>query len=392
MRRLRKACFGGFCLVAPYRNCTTQEPVGTLRSALPHRHLAAAMCMFHLAKLPEFQMRQRPSFIVNIRDGLKPLDNGGFADMGGFGHALGRLHGLSHIGIHYEVAPPGSRTSFPHAEKLEEEFVFVLAGKPDVWIDGKLHPLDPGDAVGFTAGTGIAHSFLNNSDEDMHLLILGERQVAGNLLFYPLNPERIAQFPDWAWLDAPRRPLGSHDGTARAGSRDDSAARPRRPGFVAHYSKGLAPFANPKHTNHGGQSSRMGAALGLTRIGINYDIVAPGNRTSRPHAESQEDEFVLVLKGRPDAWIDGHLYELDEGDAAVFPAGTGIAHSFLNNSAEDVHLLVIGEHAREGNQLNYPLNPERMEEFAKVGRAWLDAPKRELGPHDGMARAGTRQA
>ncbi|MBN9053641.1 MAG: cupin domain-containing protein [Rhizobiales bacterium] len=203
----------------------------------------------------------------------------------------------------------------------------------------------------------------------------------------------MSLFRAWngAWLEARQRPLGPHDGKARAGSRDDGAAPPRRPGFIAHYSKGLTPFANPKHTNHGGQSSRMGAAQGMTRIGINYDIVAPGKRTSRPHAESAEDEFVLVLKGRPDAWIDGHLHQLGEGDAAVFPAGTGIAHSFLNNSDEDVHLLVIGEHARAGNRLNYPLNPERMAEFEKLGRAWLDAPKHELGPHDGMARAGTRR-
>lgn len=333
-------------------------------------------------------MPPRPSFIVNIRDGLQPLDHGGFPDMGGFGHPVGRLHGLTHIGINYEVVPSGSRSSFPHAEKLEEEFVFVLGGKPDVWIDGKLHPLEAGDAVAFPAGTGIAHSFLNNSDEDMHLIILGEHRVPGNQLNYPLNPDRMEEFAKWneAWLDAPKRTLGPHDGRAQAGSRNDAAKRPRRPRFIAHYSKGLAPFANPRHTNHGGQSSRMGAALGMTRIGINYDIVAPGNRTSRPHAESHEDEFVLVLKGRP----DGHLHELTEGDAAVFPAGTGIAHSFLNNSNEDVHLLVIGEHAREGNQLYYPLNPERMEEFAKVGRAWLDAPKRELGPHDGIASAGTR--
>lgn len=350
------------------------------------------MCMFHLAKSPEQQMPPRPSFIVNIRDGLKPLSHGGFPDMGGFGHPVGGLHGLTHIGINYEVAPPGSRSSFPHAEKLEEEFAFVLAGKPDVWIDGTLHPLVAGDAVAFPAGTGIAHSFLNNSDEDMHLIILGEHELPGNQLYYPLNPERMAEFSKWngAWHDAPKRPLGPHDGKARAGTRSEAATE--RPPFIAHYSAGLKPFPNPQHTNHGGQSSRMGAALGMKRIGINYDIVAPGNRTSRPHAESREDEFVLVLKGRPDAWIDGHLHELVEGDAAVFPAGTGITHSFLNNSDADVHLLVIGEHARDGNQLNYPLNPERMEEFAKVGRAWLDAPKRELGPHDGMARAGTRRA
>ena len=44
-----------------------------------------------------------------------------------------------------------------------------------------------------------------------------------------------------------------------------------------------------------------------------------------------------------------------------------------------------------GNQLLYPLNPERMDVFRRKGRAWDDAPKRNLGPHDGVARAGTRR-
>lgn len=335
----------------------------------------------------------RPSFITNIRDGLEPLNDGGFADMGGLGYSLGRKHGLTHLGIHVEITPPGGRSSFPHAESLEEEFVFVLGGLPDVWIDGVLHQLEVGDAVAFPAGTGIAHSFLNNSAEDMQLLILGEASKPDNRVNYPLNPERMAEFAktNRAWLDAPQRPLGPHDGRATAGTRHATTTRPARPPFIAHWADGLQPISDSSSGNYLGQRSRLGADRGLTRIGIHRDLVLPGNRTSRPHAESGEDEFVLVLQGRPDVWIDGHLHELVEGDAAVFPAGTGIAHSFLNNSAEDVHLLVIGEHARPGNQVNYPLHPAHMEEYAKMGRAWRDAPKRELGPHDGIARAGTRQ-
>lgn len=335
----------------------------------------------------------RPPFIAHIRDGLRPLNDGGFADMAGLGSPIGRAQGLTRIGIHYEITPPGGRSSFPHAESSEEEFALVLKGRPDVWIDGVLHPLVEGDAVAFPAGTGIAHSFLNNSDEDMHLLVLGEATKPGNRVNYPLNPERMAEFAkaNRAWTDAPQRPLGPHDGKAKAGSRRDDAAKPARPAFIALFSDGLRAVTDTSFSNFGGQRSPLGATQGLVHFGIHHDILLPGNRTSRPHAESAEEEFVLVLKGKPDVWIDGDLHQLIEGDAVAFPAGTGIAHSFLNNSAEDAHLLVIGEHAMPGNKLLYPLNPERMEEFAKLGRAWLDAPKRELGPHDGKARAGTRR-
>lgn len=163
----------------------------------------------------------RPSFIANYRDHQEPLHDSGFPDMAGFGSRLGAALGLTRLGINYEIVPPGCRTSFPHAESREEEFVFVARGRPDVWIDGELHELVEGDAVAFPAGTGIAHSFLNNSDTEVHLLILGEHQLPGNQLHYPLNPERMAEFANWngAWLDAPKRQLGPHDGKARAGTR-----------------------------------------------------------------------------------------------------------------------------------------------------------------------------
>lgn len=334
----------------------------------------------------------RPTFIANYHDLQRPLDDGGFADLGGLGSPLGGALGLTRLGINYEIVPPGSRSSFPHAESAEEEFVLIARGSPDVWIDGHLHPLVEGDAVAFPAGTGIAHNFLNNSDEDMHLFIVGEHQVAGNKVYYPIDEERRERFRSLGreWVGAPDRPLGPHDGRARRGTRGATQPIPR-PDFIAHYTDRLAELTDAQHSNRGGRRSSLGAQQGLTRIGIHYDIVPPGNRTSRPHAESAEEEFVFVLKGRPDAWIDGELHPLVEGDAVAFPAGTGIAHSFLNNSGEDVHLVVVGEHERPGNKLYYPLNPDRMKLFARLGRAWDNAPKRPLGPHDGMAHAGTRR-
>ena len=134
------------------------------------------------------------------------------------GSPFARRLGLTRIGIHHELLPPGRRTSFPHAESAEEEFVYVIEGYPDVWLDGVLHPLVPGDAVGFPAGTGQSHSFLNNSDRDVRLLVVGEPGKPENRILYPVNPEQRARRKDW-WTDAPARTLGPHDGMARAGTR-----------------------------------------------------------------------------------------------------------------------------------------------------------------------------
>jgi len=119
--------------------------------------------------------------------------------------------GFGKIGIHHERLPPGRRLSLPHAESAEEEFVYVIEGQPDVWLDGYLHRLNAGDAVGFPAGDGLAHTFINNTEAEVHLLVVGETSKPENKILYPLNPEMEARRNDW-WDDAPARELGPHDG------------------------------------------------------------------------------------------------------------------------------------------------------------------------------------
>lgn len=123
----------------------------------------------------------------------------------------GRHFGFGTLGLHHVRLEPGRRTSFPHAESAEDEFVYVLEGTPDVWLDGHLHRLAPGDAVGFPAGTGLSHSFLNNTAAEVRLLVAGDRSKRKNRILYPVNPERKKVRKDW-WDDAPVRPLGPHDG------------------------------------------------------------------------------------------------------------------------------------------------------------------------------------
>ena len=161
-------------------------------------------------------MPERPYFIRDWSELEGPDDSHypGDEELMSIGAPIGRLLGLTRIGIHHERLPPGRRTSYPHAESAEEEFVYVLEGRPDVWIDGHLHPLKPGDAVGFPAGTGVCHTFLNNTDEEVCLLAIGERSKPENRIRYPMNEAHEATRED-RWTDWPVRPLGPHDGRAR---------------------------------------------------------------------------------------------------------------------------------------------------------------------------------
>ncbi|MFT5684309.1 MAG: putative cupin superfamily protein [Myxococcota bacterium] len=74
---------------------------------------------------------------------------------------------------------------------------------------------------------------------------------------------------------------------------------------------------------------------------------------------------------------------LREGDLVALPAGTGIAHTILNNSKQTVGLLVGGEKI-PGNRIFYPKHPARNETCREKGWLWEGHPEHELGSHDGM--------
>jgi uncharacterized cupin superfamily protein len=139
----------------------------------------------------------------------------------------------------------------------------------------------------------------------------------------------------------------------------------------------------PQSTEPMGPVRRMGQLAGLVRLGINLQRLPPGTRSSWPHAEENEEEFVYVVEGQVDAWINGELHPMVAGELAAFPAGTGIAHCFINNSGSEVLLLVGGEAAKPGSRIHYPLNPTRQADIGPLAW-WADVPPQSLGPHDGL--------
>jgi uncharacterized cupin superfamily protein len=161
-----------------------------------------------------FPMSERPPFIISSAD--VPEDIGrypGSDEICSHGRPIGKAAGLLRIGLHLERLPAGHRLSLPHAEEKEEEFVYVIEGEVDAWIDGKLYPMRAGDLAAFPAGTGICHTFINNGDREALLLGGGERTKSDNRIYYPLNPERRPQMP-WShwWQDIALGPQGPHDG------------------------------------------------------------------------------------------------------------------------------------------------------------------------------------
>lgn len=94
--------------------------------------------------------------------------------------------------------------------------------------------------------------------------------------------------------------------------------------------------------------------------------------------EREEEELIFVLGGDALLWFNGHVYPVTTGDAIGFPAGTGDAHTFINDSNQDdalgghdVALWIFGENKRKtGDKIYYPLNPQNKDKPSLEGRWW----------------------
>lgn len=98
---------------------------------------------------------------------------------------------------------------------------------------------------------------------------------------------------------------------------------------------------------------RLGEHAGLRNFGVNLTRIVPGGQSSYRHAHSRQDEFVFVLEGEVELETNGKRQLLKAGMCAGFPAGSDDAHRFVNRSATDVKLLVIGDRS-SGDEISYP--------------------------------------
>jgi uncharacterized cupin superfamily protein len=98
---------------------------------------------------------------------------------------------------------------------------------------------------------------------------------------------------------------------------------------------------------------RLGNHANLTNFGVNLVRIVPGGQSSCRHAHTRQDEFIYVLQGDVDLETDAGVEHLSAGLCAGFAAGTGNAHRFVNRSAADVLLLVVGDRTA-GDVVSYP--------------------------------------
>jgi uncharacterized cupin superfamily protein len=108
-----------------------------------------------------------------------------------------------------------------------------------------------------------------------------------------------------------------------------------------------------RSVNQNRWNRRLGDHAGIRNYGVNLTRIVPGGQSSSRHAHSHQDEFIYVLKGEAVLETNAGRQVLKAGMCAGFPAGTGDAHRFVNESAEDVLLLVVGDRTA-GDEITYP--------------------------------------
>ncbi len=111
---------------------------------------------------------------------------------------LGDLFGLTNFGVNLTTLAPGAASSIRHAHQLQDEFIYVLAGTPTLVTDEGPTALAPGMCAGFKAGTGYAHRLLNESDQPVVVLEVGDR-TDGDTATYP-DTDLMARIEDGKWL------------------------------------------------------------------------------------------------------------------------------------------------------------------------------------------------
>jgi uncharacterized cupin superfamily protein len=119
--------------------------------------------------------------------------------------SLGDLFGLTNLGVNITRLAPGGCSALRHAHTKQDEFVYILEGRPTLVTDAGQTALNPGMCAGFKAGSGDAHCLINETDADVVYLEIGDR-TAGDAVDYPDDDLAVVT------IDGQRR-MAHKDGT-----------------------------------------------------------------------------------------------------------------------------------------------------------------------------------
>ncbi|MET0091155.1 MAG: cupin domain-containing protein [Candidatus Thiodiazotropha sp.] len=97
---------------------------------------------------------------------------------------LGDYFGLKNFGINLTRLAPKAVSALRHAHSRQDEFIYVIQGCPTLQSNAGKQRLSPGMCAGMPAGTGNACNLINETDEAVLYLEIGDR-TQGDEVDYP---------------------------------------------------------------------------------------------------------------------------------------------------------------------------------------------------------------
>ena len=89
--------------------------------------------------------------------------------------------------------------------------------------------------------------------------------------------------------------------------------------------------------------ARLGPLLGASRTGTSVYELPPGQALCPYHWEAAEEEWLIVLEGRPTIRRPEGSEELEPWDVVCFPRGPEGAHGVRNETEETVRVLMFSD-------------------------------------------------
>ena len=229
--------------------------------------------------------------------------------------------GLSHMGVHLRTVEPGWASTNRHYHVVEEEWVYVVAGRGAVRIGPQRLAVRPGSFVGFPPGPR-PHHFLAEGNEPLVLLEGGERRRGEDYGFYPDLGMRFSA----GAITPQTEPLPPEEGDiSQCVHIDDVPERSAQ--------HDVDPQARRR-------VRRLDRPTGLTRQAVLWSSVEPGAHSTAFHTHERTDEWVFILSGRAQVRLGETRFEVARHDFIAHPAG-GPAH--LMEALEPLTYLMGGE-------------------------------------------------
>lgn len=111
--------------------------------------------------------------------------------------SLGDAAGLTGFGFHIIEVEPGHETTEHHRHHVEDECVYVLAGRATAYLGDEAVEIKAGDFLGYRKG-GLPHSIENTGSEVFRCIVVGER-LPHDVADYTRLGKRIYRNAGMSW-------------------------------------------------------------------------------------------------------------------------------------------------------------------------------------------------